>query len=69
MRELNETEYNELIGIYSVNHFMGGVSGSDTSKEIYLVRGKIYLLDSTDDPSQLLIEQEKEAREWMEDRQ
>lgn len=65
MRIITDIEFNELALIHPWCNFMGGSSDGDDSKSILIVRDKIYLLDEDDDPSQLLIEQQKEAKEFV----
>lgn len=48
IRKLNEDEYRELLGKYSVWHFMGGGSAEDKSHTIYLTKGGPWLVSSDD---------------------
>lgn len=65
IKEIQDKEYLKLIGIYPISHFMGGVGGTDNSKEILLVRDKIYLVEVGDNIDELRAEQEKEAKEFV----
>ena len=69
MRNLSNTEYEELIGTYSVEHFMGGFRGINREKFILLVRDEIYLIDELERDTlavrALMDESIQEAKEYL----